>query len=72
MSAYDLADAFVVAEHREDETDDSLNYPQFARDDDARAFAAAYIAFVKAVTELGSFGWIDAREMLFGVLGRPC
>lgn len=55
----DLAAAFSVAEQREDETDDSAVYPQFVRDGDAKSFAAAYIGFVKAVTEPAFFRWIE-------------
>ena len=54
-----LANAFEVAEHREDATDDSASYPQFVRDGDAQAFAAAYIGFVKAVTAPSFFRWVE-------------
>jgi hypothetical protein len=53
------ASQFSVAEHREDVTDDSGRYPQFVRDGDARAFAAAYVGFVRAVTEPAFFRWIE-------------
>jgi hypothetical protein len=54
-----LAAAFTVAEHGEDHTSDADSYPQFARDGDAKAFAAAYIGFVRAVTEPSFFRWIE-------------
>lgn len=53
------ASAFRVAEERADVTDDGDRYPQWKRDGDARAFAAAYIAFVRAVTEPSFFRWIE-------------
>ncbi|HET9046190.1 MAG TPA: hypothetical protein VFO33_04475 [Casimicrobiaceae bacterium] len=52
--------AFTLAEQREDVSDDSERYPQFVRDGDATAFAAAYIGFVRAVTEPAFFRWIEA------------
>jgi hypothetical protein len=59
FSRGELAAAFAVAEQREDESDDGAIYPQFARDGDAKAFASAYIAFVKAVTKPAFFRWIE-------------
>jgi hypothetical protein len=50
---------FTLAECREDATTDSDRYPQFVRDGDARAFAAAYIGFVRAITEPSFFRWIE-------------
>jgi hypothetical protein len=40
--------------------DDADSYPQWARDGDARAFAAAYTPFVRAVTEPSFFRWLEA------------
>lgn len=50
---------FRLAEERADATSDSERYPQFVRDGDARAFAAAYLPFVRAITEPAFFRWIE-------------
>lgn len=59
FSAGELAAAFSVAEQREDVNDDGAIYPQYVRDGDAKAFAAAYIGFVEAVTKPAFFRWIE-------------
>ena len=60
----DIAAAFSVAEQCEDQADDSVSYPQFARDGDVRAFAEAYVAFVKAVTQPAFFRWIGGSRTI--------
>ena len=55
-----VGDAFDVVEHRVDASRDDDVYSQFARDGDAGAFAAAYIGFVRAVTEHPFFRSLDA------------
>ena len=46
-----LGDVLEVLEHRLDGSDDAASYPQFARDGDAVGLAAAYVRFVRAITE---------------------
>jgi hypothetical protein len=55
-----LGDAFEVVEHRVDASHDDAVYSQFVRDGDAAAFAAAYVGFVRAVTEHPFFRSLDA------------
>ncbi len=59
IEAGELATMLSLAEQHEDVNDDSAVYPQYARDGNAKAFAAAYIGFVKAVTEPAFFRWIE-------------
>lgn len=59
LAPFDDASPFRVAEMREDVTDDAARYPQWERDSDARGFAAAYLPFVRAVTEPAFFRWIE-------------
>jgi SAM dependent carboxyl methyltransferase len=55
----DLGASFEVLAHRQDATDDRTTYPQYARDGDAAAFAAAYVGFVRPVTENSLFRSLD-------------
>jgi hypothetical protein len=55
-----LGDAFEVVEHRVDASRDDEVYSQYPRDGDASAFAAAYVGFVRAVTEHPFFRSLDA------------
>ena len=55
-----LGDAFEVVEHRVDASRDDEVYSQFVGDGDAGAFAAAYVGFVRAVTEHPFFRSLDA------------
>ncbi len=59
FSSGPASDDFEVLEHREDASDDSATFPQYARDHDAAAFARAYIGFVRAVTENPFFRSLD-------------
>ena len=54
-----IAESFDVADQREDVSDDTEIYPQYARNGDAKGFAAAYTAFVEAVTKPAFFRWIE-------------
>jgi hypothetical protein len=54
-----LADTYELVAHRLDASDDSTTYPQYRRDGDATAFAAAYVQFVRAVTEHPFFRWLE-------------
>jgi hypothetical protein len=53
-----LGEELEVLDHRLDAEDDAEAYPQYRRDGDARAFAAAYVRFVRAVTEEPFFRWL--------------
>jgi hypothetical protein len=55
-----LGAVFEVVEHRVDASRDDEVYPQFARGGDAQAFGAAYVSFVRAVTEHPFFRSLDA------------
>jgi hypothetical protein len=54
-----LGEQLEVLDHRLDAEDDAEAYPQYRRDGDAQAFAAAYVRFVRAVTEEPFFRWLD-------------
>jgi hypothetical protein len=53
-----FAAAFSVEEVVTDRTSDAETFPQYERDGDAEAFAAAYIGFVRAITEPSFFRWL--------------
>jgi hypothetical protein len=57
-----LGEELEVLDHRLDAEDDADAYPQHRRDGDARAFAAAYVRFVRAVTEEPFFRWLDPHR----------
>ena len=54
-----FAAAFTVEEVVTDRTSDADTFPQFERDGDADGFAAAYLGFVRAITEPSFFRWLD-------------
>ena len=51
-------DHLELLDHRLDAIDDADTHPQWSRDGDADAFAAAYTPFVRAVTEPSFFRWL--------------
>ena len=55
-----LAGVLSVEEHVEHSSSDALSYPQYERDSDTAAFAAAYVPSVKAVTAPAFFRWLEA------------
>ena len=55
-----FADTFEVIDQRFDAADDSVAYPQFRDGGDAEAFAQKYVGFVRAITEVPFFRWLDA------------
>jgi hypothetical protein len=55
----ELAAVFSVEEVVDDQTSDAWTYPQYERDGDAAGFAAAYIGFVRAITEPSFFRWLE-------------
>jgi hypothetical protein len=55
----EFAGAFTVEEVVDDQTSDAWTYPQYERDGDAAGFAAAYIGFVRAITEPSFFRWLE-------------
>jgi len=54
-----IGDDLEVLDHRLDAEDDANAYPQFREGGDAAALAAAYVRFVRAVTEAPFFRWLD-------------
>ena len=54
-----FAAAFSVEDVVTDQTSDAATFPQYERDGDADAFAAAYIGFARAITEPSFFRWLD-------------
>ena len=57
-----FADTFEVIDQRFDAADDSVAYPQFRDGGDAEAFAQKYVGFVRAITEVPFFRWLDAER----------
>jgi hypothetical protein len=55
----EFAGAFTVEDVVDDQTSDAWTYPQYERAGDAAAFAAAYIGFVRAITEPSFFRWLE-------------
>jgi hypothetical protein len=55
-----LGAAFEVVAHRVDASRDDAVYPQYVHGRDAQAFGAAYVSFVRAVTEHPFFRSLDA------------
>jgi hypothetical protein len=55
----EFAHVFGVEEVVEDETSDPSAYPQYEHDRDAVVFAAAYMGFVRAITEPSFFRWLE-------------
>lgn len=59
LASGSLAEALGVEEYRKDSIDDSVTYPQFRERGDARAFAEAYLPFVRAITANPFFRWLE-------------
>jgi SAM dependent carboxyl methyltransferase len=55
----EFADTLSVEEVVDDQTSDAWTYPRYERDGDAAGFAAAYIGFVRAITEPSFFRWLE-------------
>jgi hypothetical protein len=55
----EFAGVFTVEDVVDDQTSDAWTYPQYERDGDAAGFAAAYIGFVRAITEPSFFRWLE-------------
>jgi hypothetical protein len=55
----EFANVFGVEEVVDDQTSDAWTYAQYERDRDAAGFAAAYVGFVRAITEPSFFRWLE-------------
>ena len=55
-----FAATFEVIDQRFDAADDSVAYPQYRDGGDAAAFAQTYVGFVRAITAVPFFRWLDA------------
>ena len=55
-----FAATFEVLDQRFDAADDSVAYPQYRDGGDAAAFAQTYVGFVRAITAVPFFRWLDA------------